>query len=288
VPTVNRPLCHTRRLLLALTLATACLLCTGATIANATAEAEIEGVWFFNGGQIAVKPLTKGAYVGIVVSATAFADCTHDAGEQIWSEIKEQRGGYYSGLHQWFKADCKPNPILGPTAWRVLREADGARYMRVCFSHPGTSQPRIDANGDPKNASEYFSHGVTYGCYDSALLAALPVVAGAGGPSGTVEGLSLPSAHQCLVPARKRFTIRLKDPRYDPFKTVTITFKGHRVKVVRHGGYIVATLNVSHLRSHSFTINVKATTVLGHKLSARRTYRLCAKKHKRGKHGKKG
>jgi hypothetical protein len=292
---VNRPLCHTPRLLLALTLATVSLLCGGAT-AGASEEptSPIVGVWTFNGGEIAVKPLGKGTYIGVVVSPTTFAECTHETGEQIWSEIKEQSDGYYWGLHQWFEADCKRNPKLGPTAWRVLQEPSGARYMRVCFSHPDTSQPKISPDGT--------SEGVTYGCYNSTPIAPLPVVqgsssggSGSGSPGGsgggekgplpTVETLSLPSAKKCL--AAKLFVIRLKDPRYDPFKTVTIVFKGHKLKTVRHGAYVTATINLAGVHGKSFTVKVKATTVLGHTLSATRSYHRCAK-HKAGKGHKKG
>jgi hypothetical protein len=302
--TVNRPLCNIRRVLLPLAIVAATLLYAGAATASAPTNTGIEGVWSFNGGQIGVQRLSNGAYAGTVVAETKFAECAHPVGQQIWTGMTEQHDGSYWGLHQWYEANCQENPVRGPTAWRILEERDGAHYMRVCFSHPGSSQPTIAADGAPKGESEYAAHGVTYGCYNSARIAPLPGAPGApgstgtpgtsgtpgteGGASGSVENLSLPSAHRCLSPRLKRFTIRLKDPQYDPFKTVTITFKGHRVKAVRHGGYMVATIDLSHLHAHSFTIKVKATTVLGHMLSAHRTYHLCAKKHKPGKHGKKG
>jgi hypothetical protein len=302
VPNVNRLLRHTHRLLLPLLIAVTGLSYAATATAGTANETGIEGIWSFNGGQIGVEQLSDGSYAGTVVAETTFAECTHPVGQQIWTSIKERSDGSFEGLHQWYEADCKVNPELGPTAWRVFKQADGSRYMRVCFSHPGTTQPTIPANGEPE--------GVTYGCYNSALIAPLPVVgtesgggsggsgSGSGGSNGggggggatgaTVETLSLPNVHVCLSAKLKKLKIRMKDPQYDPFKTVVVVFKGHRLSTSRHGAYVVATINLSHLRARSFTIKVKATTVLGHTLTARRTYHLCTAKHRRGKHGKKG
>jgi hypothetical protein len=280
------------RLLLLATFVAASL-CAGSAAANPSTSA-IEGVWTFNGGQIAVQRLANGTYEGIVVSETQFASCTHPVGQHIWTGITEQKDGSFWGLHQWYFADCKENPMMGPTAWRVLEGSGGVHYLRVCFSHPGTSQPTIAANGDPRQESEYAAYHVTYGCANSALIAPLPVVAGKSGPSAdgpgggaspTVERLSLPSARMCLKRG-SRFTVRLKDPQYDPFKTVTITYKGHKLATKRSGHEILATVKLSHLhKGASFTIAVHATTVLGHKLSTRRTYHICGGK-KRHKHKK--
>jgi hypothetical protein len=288
---VSRLSRHTRRLSAPLAILAAALLAAGAATASAPTTAGIEGVWSFNGGQIAIQHLSNGAYAGTVVAETKFAECAHPVGQQIWTGMTEQSDGSYWGLHQWYQADCKLNPQLGLTAWRVIGEPSGARYMRVCFSHPGTTQPTIAADGAPKQNSEYAAHGVTYGCYNSALIAPLPTTSrtpgsGGSGSSGAVESLSLLGAKKCL--SAKFLKIRLKDPQYDPFKTVTITFKGHRLATSRHGSYVVATINLRHLHASSFTIKVHATTVLGHSLSTHRTYRRCTKKHKRGKHGKKG
>ncbi len=188
-------------------------------------------------------------------------------------------------------AECAENPVLGPTAWRVLEGSGGTHYLRVCFSHPETSQPMIAANGDPQQESEYAAYHVTYGCTNSALIAPLPVTSGAnrkGGSGGngangvapTVETLSLPSTKLCLKRA-PRFKISLKDPKYDPFKTVTVLYKGHVVATTRSGQEILATIKLRHLRKGAFTITVHATTVLGHKLSSRRTYHVC-RRHKKG------
>jgi hypothetical protein len=248
----------------------------------AAGASSIEGVWSFNGGQIAVQPASGGTFTGTVVVATTFAECTHSVGEQIWTGMTLQPDGSYQGLHQWFFAPptCARNPTLGPTAWRVLSEANGSSYLRVCFSHPGTSQPTIAPDGT--------SSGATYSCANSALTAALPLAPGSPGSNpgpgstpgrgvaGEVERLSLPSAKKCL--SVRLFKIHLLDPKFDPLKTVTVTLKGHKIATSRKGKYIVATINLKGLPRRAFTIKIHATTVLGHHLSASRTYHTCIRK----------
>jgi hypothetical protein len=263
--------------------------------ASAVAASSIKGVWSFNGGQIALQesPEGSGKFVGIVVSATKFAECTHEVGESIWTSVTQQADGSYWGLHQWFLGGCKPNPTRGPTAWRVLEEANGAHYLRVCFSHPGTTQPTIATSGAPKGPAEYAAYGVTYGCYNSALIAPLPVVGnasnGSGGVAGSIERLTLPSARKCL--SLRLFKIHLADPQYDPLKTVVVTLKGRKIATKRKGKFIVATINLKGLPKGAFTIKIHATTVLGHHLSASRRYHTCIAKIKKStakKPGKKG
>ncbi|HTA34559.1 MAG TPA: hypothetical protein VK721_14160 [Solirubrobacteraceae bacterium] len=250
-------------LLLLLFTATAMTLLVG--VLPAVATSSIEGVWSFNGGQIAIQPEGDGKFEGIVVVPTKFAECTHVVGEQIWTEITQQPDGSYWGLHQWFLGPCERNPARGPTAWRVLQEPNGASYLKVCFSHPGTSQPTIAANGT--------AAGDTYGCDDSALTAALP---GSSGTAADHERLTLPSAKKCL--SLRVFKIHLLDPRYDPLKTVTITLKGRKITTSRKGKYIVATIDLKGLPRAAFTVKIHATTILGHHLSASRTYHTCVKK----------
>jgi hypothetical protein len=293
---VNRLSHRTRRLARALIIFTAALLLTG--VATAAASPDIEGIWSFNGGQIGVQHTSNGSYVGIVVAETKFAECAHPVGQKIWTNIVEQPDGSFHGLHQWYLVKCKENPVLGPTAWRILTAADGSHYLRVCFSHPGTSQPLIAANGDPKEESEYASFDVTYGCTNSSLTAPLPPTPGApntsasgnpgasaqgkGGSTGLVESLTLPGSKRCL--GGKRFVIRLKDPKYDPLKTVTITLHGHKLATSRDGSNVVAKIKLSRPLKGPLTIEIHATTVLGHHLSAHRTYHLCSKmKPKRGR-----
>jgi hypothetical protein len=278
------------------------LLSAGAASAGAASESsEIEGVWSFKGGEVDVVAIPGGKFEGIVVTPTQFAECPHTEGEHMWTDITPQADGSYWGMHQWFQnmpAPCTKNPNLGPTAWRVLHEPNGARYLRVCFSHPSTTQPTIAANGDPKEASEYPAYHVTYGCDSSTLISPLPVVSntpgsgstgsgstGSGstgsGSTGPTESLTLPSTKQCLRIGL--FKLKLSEPAYDPFKTVTITYKGHKIATSHKGNYIVATINLKGLSKSAFTIKVNATTILGHTLSSSRTYHIC----KPTKHGKK-
>lgn len=253
----------------------------GVGTASAGAASTIEGVWSFNGGQIAVQPLSNGTYAGTVVAETKFAECVHPVGQQIWTGITPQPDGSYWGLHQWYSPNCKEDPVRGPTAWRILEAANGSRYMRVCFSHPSTSQPTIAANGSPKDPSEYPAYHVTYGCTDSALIAPVPVT-----PETPGKGLTLPSTKQCL--RIRHLKIRLRDPKYDPFKTVTITLKGHKIATSRKGNYVVATISFKSPPKGALTIKIRATTVLGHHLSTMRTYHTCIGKTKPKKRSKKG
>jgi hypothetical protein len=271
--------------------ATILLLTVGAATALATTS--IEGVWSFSGGQIDIQPEPGGTgkLEGIVTTPTKFAACVHPDGEAIWKEMTLQPDGSYWGFHQWFKSTesgegCTPNPVLGPTAWRVIEE-NGVSYLRVCLSSPGTKQATIPPN----------SLGTaTYKCYSSGFVAPLPVTsskgtettgttgtttgpAGKSGVSAYVETLSLPSTKQCL--SSRYFKIHLQDPKYDPFKTVVITIKGKKIKTVRQGKFIDATINLRGYPTGRFTIKIVATTTLGHRLSGSRTYHTCAKKPKK-------
>ena len=115
----------------------------------------------------------------------------------------------------------------------------------------------------------------------------LPTAPGeSSGRSAYTEHLSLPSAKRCL--SVRRFQIHLLNPKYDPFKTVSVTIKGRKIATARKGDYVVATIDLQGLPKGAFTVEIKATTVLGHHLSATRTYHTCVKKIKKSsKHSKK-
>jgi hypothetical protein len=253
-------------------IATVALLAAG--VASAAASSSIEGVWAFGGGQIAITPLSNGTFVGTVVAETTFAECVHPDGQQIWTDVAQQPDGSFWGLHQWYfeKSSCVENPERGDAAWRVVEEAGGSKYLRVCLSKPGTSQPTIAAVGAEAN--------VTYACYDSALTAPLPTTAG---QAGFIQSLR-PSAKKCV--SGRRFEIHLAEPANDPFKSVRITLRGHRIKTVHRGDYIDATVSLKGLPLGAFTIKVSAKTVLGIDLTGSRTYHTCASKPKRHKPAK--
>ncbi len=79
---------------------------------------EIEGVWSFNGGSVAIQPCARQqTFQGTVVTETKFAECPHTAGEVMWTNMKEQPDGSFWGFHQWFRAGCKTGiAFVGPTA----------------------------------------------------------------------------------------------------------------------------------------------------------------------------
>jgi hypothetical protein len=263
------------------------LLLVGATalalllaVASASASSSIEGVWAFESGQIAIET-QNGKLEGVVVDATKFKECVHEVGQHIWTELALQPDGSYWGKHQWYFEGCDENPELGRAAFRVLEASDGSKYLLVCLSYPGPSepQPTIAANGTSEHA--------TYGCIKSTLTSPLPTTTTTTTTTkttGEIERLSLPSANKCL--SARLFKIHLAEPKYDPFKTVVVTVKGKKVKTVRQGNYVVATINLKNFKKGKFTVAISATTVLGHHLSGKRTYHTCAKKTKSSKPGK--
>jgi hypothetical protein len=263
-----------RALLLAAVTATVLLLLA---VASASASSSIEGVWAFESGQIAIET-QNGKLEGIVVQETKFKECVHGVAQHIWTELTPQPDGSYWGKHQWYFEGCDENPELGRAAFRVLEASDGSKYLLVCLSYPGASepQPTIAASGSSEHA--------TYGCIKSTLTSPLPTTTPTPTTTGEIERLSLPSANKCL--SARLFKIHLAEPKYDPFKTVVVTVKGKKVKTVRQGNYVVATINLKHFKKGKFTVAISATTVLGHHLSGKRTYHTCAKKTKNSKPGK--
>lgn len=270
----NRP--SARRLragrLLPLTALAAIMLAAGA--ASASADAPIEGIWSFSGGKVGIQEQGDGTLAGTVVAPTKFAQCYHPAGERMWTDMKLQPDGSYWGLHQWYieTDECVANPTLGHTAWRVLRTSSGARFLRVCFSEPGSpSQPTIAASGATDDA--------TFGCADSALVSSLPVVT----PAQLDQYVTLPGNKACF--ARSKMRIRMRDPKNDPLAKVVVKLKSGKIhrsaKIRRHQETVTATLNLRGLSGRSFTVRVRLTTVLGNHLSGKRTYRRCGTKLRR-------
>jgi hypothetical protein len=241
----------------------------------AAAASSIEGIWAFGGGQIAITPLSNGTFVGTVVAETKFAECVHPDGQQIWTDMTLQPDGSYWGLHQWYfeNSSCVENPERGRTAWRVLEEPNRSKYLLVCLSRPGPGEPQ------PTIAATGTHAGESYGCFKSSLTAPLPT----SGQADFLQSLR-PSAKACV--SRRRFSIHLAEPQNDPFKTLSITLRGHRITMARKGDYYVGTVNLKGLPLGAFTLKVKATTVLGVLLTGNRTYHTCAKKPKRHKPAK--
>lgn len=257
------PLSFASALLIALTV----LLAFHVFAATAEADPAIEGVWSFNGGRIAITEQQSGVFEGTVVAPTTFSYCAHPEGEQIWTQMVQQPDGSYWGSHQWFfeTSECVRNPALGPSAWRVLQKAEG-RYLRACFSEPGSNlQPTISPSGAAANA--------TFGCVDSALVAALPEVS----PATASRYVHLPSNKSCV--ARRKLRFLIEDPKNDPIQhaVVTATGGGIRVKAKLQNteAGVIAVLKLEKLRGTTFIVRVRATTLLGDHLRTKRTYARC-------------
>jgi hypothetical protein len=265
-----RPLA--RRALTSSPIALLAVLAFSGNVAAATANS-IEGVWSFEHGAVAIQALSDGTFQGTVVSPTTFASCPHPVGEVMWTNLKPQADGSYRGFHQWFHGtQCEVIPQLGRTAWRVRENAQGARFLQVCFSNPGnTSQPTIAADGT--------SAGVTYGCVNSALIAALPT-----SHVSASKYVILPGNHMCL--SHRSFKIHLHDPKNDPLKKVLVILRGRPTVVVRRGHTLVSTIDLRGLPRGTFTVKIRATTVLKHHLSSSRTYHTCVPKPKAKKGSK--
>jgi hypothetical protein len=241
----------------------------------AAATNEIEGVWSFEHGSVAIQPQPNGTFTGIVATETQFAECPHLVGEEMWTGMTQQPDGSFWGFHKWFvdaEGTCKPDPNgngLGPTAWRVLSTSTGARYLKVCFSHPGTSQPRIAVDGTATEA--------TYGCYQSALIEPLPTVSSGGsGVAGVTFSKTVVLPTGCV--AQSSLKIALKDPKNDPLTEVVVKIGNKKVADIKGVKKIKKGITIKKLPSSgSYKISVVATTILKQKLTGNQIYKACTK-----------
>ncbi len=238
------------------------------TAAPALGASSIVGIWSFSGGKVAIQEKADGTFDGTVVAQTQFAECPHPVGEEMWTGIRQQPDNSYWGSHQWFftGSSCVANPELGQTAWRVLGN-EKSRFLRVCFSEPGSGQqPTIAPDGSAANA--------TYGCADSARISSLPKLSA----SKLTRYVHLPRNKKCI--GSQKLRVSLKDPPNDPFTKVTVTLKSGSLKrkaaAKRHGHKTTAALSLVGLPRTNFTVKVKAATVLDDHISVQRKYRLCA------------
>lgn len=239
--------------------------------AAAQAAADIEAVWSFNNGQVAVRANPDGTFTGTVIRATQLANCPHPAGEQMWVGVRAQGDGSYWGGHQWYNdAGCTQIPQRGNTAYRVLARPDGARFLRVCFSPPET--PELQ----PKIAPDGSSTDVGRGCTDSDLVSEL-----AAGTPKLDKIVTLPKqGKQCF--SRRSFKIRLKEPAGDALVSAQVSRNGKRIAVSKVGGRLTATIRLTGSPRGRYTIKISAKTVLGKTIKGSRKYRTCAKKRSGG------
>lgn len=256
-----------RRSLLALPVA---LLVSALAPGAASAQADIEAVWSFSGGQVAVQSQPDGSFTGTVIRETKFAICAHPVGEQMWVGVRAQPDGQYFGGHQWYQnADCSPIARRGNTAYRVLFEPDGARFLRVCLA--ATSTPEVQPSIAPDGTASIES------CRDSDLVSPLPP------PStpkiDTIATLPKQGKKRCL--SRRSFKIRLKEPSGDALESAEVFLDGKRIKV-RTGKRLTAPINLKGLPKGRYTVKIVAKTVLGKTIQGKRKYRTCAKKRRGG------
>lgn len=251
-----------------------CLAPAALAASEPSATPPIERVWSFNGGEVAIQSQPGGRFLGTVVVPTKFAACTHPVGESMWTAIQAQPDGSYWGFHQWYfeTAPCTAEPELGPTAWRVMKTASGASYLLVCFGTPGGAQPTIATDGSTAS--------VGYGCVRSAEVAPVAAV------ESFASAVSLPSSHRCL--SRRSFQLHLHQQRYDPFKEVLVRLGRRRLRVQRHGNVFAARIDLRGLPRGAFTVHIRLTTVLGHRIAGSRTFHTCAVKHSRPSAAKAG
>ena len=252
-------------------LISACLVAAAAPAAAHAQAADIEAVWSFSGGQVAVQAQSDGSFVGTVIRTTTLANCPHPVGELMWSSIQRQPDGSYWGGHQWFRnSDCSAIPTRGRTAYRVIARPDGARFLRVCFSRPETPdvQPKIAPDGSNTDTNDE--------CRDSDLVSALP----ASRPTvDQIATLPRQGSRRCL--SRRSFRIRLKEPAGDALDTASVFVSGRRVQT-RRRDRITAPINLRGLPRGRYTVKITARTVLGRTISGSRRYRTCAPRRRGG------
>jgi hypothetical protein len=103
-----------------------------------------------------------------------------------------------------------------------------------------------------------------------------PAAALAGAPAAANSpNLTLPSNRKCA--SRRKFQIRIKEPRGVKFRRATVTLNDRVFKVVRQGR-LKATIDLSGLPPGRFKIRIAATTTRGQILRSTRSYRTCTKK----------
>ncbi len=231
--------------------------------AVASAAADIEGVWSFNGGQIAVKANADGALTGWVIRPTVFDQCPHVVGERVWTAITPQPDGSYWGKHQWFNAASCAYIDRGNTAYRVLTQPNqpDQRLLRVCFSPPENpeSQPQIAPDGSDTDTLRY--------CRDSDLISNLPTTK----PTITAVA-SLPPARRSCRSSRLR--LRLREPQGDALKKVLISVNGRRARSL-NARHATGIQTLTHVPRRRVKLRITARTVLGRTIKGQRTYRAC-------------
>lgn len=260
-------------------LATALAVAAFAAPAAAQAPpADIEGVWSFNGGQVAVQAQGDGTFQGTIIRETRLSQCPHVVGERMWVGVRPAGDGSYTGGHQWFNSvTCAPREQRGNSAFRVITREDGARFLRACLSPPErpTEQPTIAPDGSSTPP------GVR--CHDSDLIVPLRVA-----DPKLREIAVLPRATKpgkCRI--RRPLDIRLRQPEGDALATATILVNGKRLRTLR-GDRLTQPVSLKRPPKGRYRVRIKATTVLGRTVTGTRKYRSCTPKQLRRKLARRG
>ncbi len=243
--------------------------------APAAAQEPIEAVWEFSGGRVAVERQADGTFVGSIIRPTQLSECTHQNGEKMWTEIRAQPDGQYFGRHQYFRtADCSFIE-RGMIALRVLQNAQGQRFLRVCFDDPERAP-----NEQPSIAPDGSNTATDDECRDSTLVAPLtketPKIA------EIVAGLP-PQTRGCA--SRRRFPIRLKEPPGDALVNAKVTLGGKSLPVTRSGGRLRSVVDLRGLPRGRYTLKIVAKTARGRTIQGSRRYRTCGKVRRIGNVG---
>jgi len=102
---------------------------------------------------------------------------------------------------------------------------------------------------------------------------ALPTVVPGTGSAGGGPGGTLPARARCV--SRRRFVIRLREPRRGRLRSARVHVAGERVKVRRRSGRLRAVVDLRGVAKRKVRVRVVARTTRGKVLRERRTYRTC-------------
>ncbi|MDQ3741957.1 MAG: hypothetical protein M3389_13545 [Actinomycetota bacterium] len=235
----------------------------------------IEAVWEFNGGQVAVERQADGNFVGTIIRPTQLSECTHQNGEQMWTEVRAQPDGQYFGRHQYFRTSDCSFIERGMIALRVLQNSSGQTFLRVCFD-----DPEDDPDEQPSIAPDGSNTATDDGCRDSTLVA--PLTKTPPRITDIVSGLP-PQKKGCS--SRRRFPIRLKEPVGDALASAKITLGGKRLEVTRSGGRLRSVVDLRGLPRGRYALKIVAKTVRGKTIQGTRRYRTCGKVRRIGNVG---
>jgi hypothetical protein len=102
---------------------------------------------------------------------------------------------------------------------------------------------------------------------------------GKGGQQPPGAGVPLPSNRRCT--SRRRFEIRLREPKGQTLVSAKVYVNGKQVKVRRKGGRLRAIVDLRRLKKRRYTVKIVATTGQGRQVVSQRRYRTCTPKRKR-------